>query len=912
MAERAVSPEAAASQGDQAVVFLSYHRSDRPIVLRLAAELEAAGIAVRGDWDLEAAVRYEDVLGQWIEAAGMFVLIMTPESLASSECGKEIGLALRLGKKLAAVLLRQVDLKDVPPELRAINWVFLREEADLTRAARQLQEALEKDREWEKSHTSLLRRAIEWESTGRRPSAALRREDLGEAEQWLTRAGADPALVPRPAEIQRAYILFSRISETRRRRTVAGAVIAALLITFVLLGIAVRQRALAEANGQNAEREKIRGIEERGRQLLVAGDPEGALPFLAQAFSARKTGTGLGDDTGLRFMLARAVAPLDGRIATYRPRRGRVRKVALRPDERQVMAVTDDGALRLWNVSSPPAAKPVLAAGGVSEALYSPDGTRVVTLERERDRETDGENEASYRMSSSLIDTASGKVLANYGLDSARDPEEVATPQFSADGKVFFLTRAYSGDSTGYSVVDGTEIAGAIAPDSAALAQPRRPCGAQEGLSVGESADGRMLVTDQGRILLAAGCRWLGSLEGPLPLRQAVFSRDGSLILAAHRDVAILWRRARPQASLLRSVLNEGTAAVFADRAAPRALVARKTGIDLLDLQRARVVGVVPLATGQAAELIPLTARAIVRNPDGGVDLWDVAGQKLLAPLDFQKDEVSQSENVAAQWAPAVASGVLLIKQPGQWDITWTTGFDLVSLKTGKRLSFLQAPGYAFDAFALSRDGRWIFTSAIEGAHPHNWLNKPDDWSPFYLADLVAPLHAVVFSRDNAQVITLADDRRVHAWDRESGKVTLEIPARLEDVRSLSLSSQGRYLLASSSEQSEIVDLSGRASVGLIEGAASGDDWAFSPDERFAVTAGPDAAVRVYETATGRLLWLQRLPGVPASAVRWHPKDGKILVQSAGTTLLLNSRSEDRSPAEIAALVQAHQARRDL
>jgi hypothetical protein len=144
---------------------------------------------------------------------------------------------------------RDVSDEEVPPDLAAHQYVYLREEDDFEEAFERLFEALDTDLEWVRFHTRLLVRAKEWESKGRDSSMLLRGSELREAEEWQSRA-ADKE--PKPTSLQSEYILASRRAASSRYRATIGVMGLAAVFFVVLAAFSFWQWREARSNAQEA------------------------------------------------------------------------------------------------------------------------------------------------------------------------------------------------------------------------------------------------------------------------------------------------------------------------------------------------------------------------------------------------------------------------------------------------------------------------------------------------------------------------------------------------------------------------------------------------------------------------------------------------------------------------------------
>src|SRR5882757_3019108 len=227
-------------------VFISYSRKDKEFVRRLDEELNRRDRGAWVDWEgIPPGDTWEKTIYGAIEATHTFIFVLTPDSIASQVCGREIAHAAANNKRLVPIVHRDVVADTVPKPLGELNWIFCRDSDDFEEATDKLIRALDTDLKWVRAHTRLLTRAIEWDANGRNNSFVLRGEDLRVAEQWLAQAGAQKER--QPTALQTEYIIASRKAAARRQRIISGAVSLALIVSIVLTIVALTQRKQAIA-----------------------------------------------------------------------------------------------------------------------------------------------------------------------------------------------------------------------------------------------------------------------------------------------------------------------------------------------------------------------------------------------------------------------------------------------------------------------------------------------------------------------------------------------------------------------------------------------------------------------------------------------------------------------------------------
>ena len=233
-------------------VFISYSRKDKDFVRRLDEALKSRGREAWVDWeDIRPTEEWMQAIYAAIEGSDTFVFVLTPDSVASAVCGREIAHAAVHNKRMVPIVARDVNADTAPEALAKLNWIFFRESDDFEKATDALISALDTDLDWVRAHTRLLTRAIEWESKGKNNSFVLRGDDLRAAEQWLAQAPGKKEA--KPTALQTEYIIASRKAATRRQRMTLGAVTFGFVVAIALAILAINQRGKAIAGRNRAD-----------------------------------------------------------------------------------------------------------------------------------------------------------------------------------------------------------------------------------------------------------------------------------------------------------------------------------------------------------------------------------------------------------------------------------------------------------------------------------------------------------------------------------------------------------------------------------------------------------------------------------------------------------------------------------
>jgi hypothetical protein len=167
-------------------VFISYSRKDTDFVRRLFDDLKTRGRDAWVDWQgIDYSSKWWEEICAGIEGADNFVLILSPDSLNSIYCHREIEHARKHNKRIIPFIYRPWDEKSLVggwytvPEMRPHepmareNWDVLQAiqyidypgklNADFERSINALLTTVDTDPERVRLHTRLILRIRDWE-----------------------------------------------------------------------------------------------------------------------------------------------------------------------------------------------------------------------------------------------------------------------------------------------------------------------------------------------------------------------------------------------------------------------------------------------------------------------------------------------------------------------------------------------------------------------------------------------------------------------------------------------------------------------------------------------------------------------------------------------------------------------------
>ncbi len=356
-------------------VFVSYSRRDGEFVGRLAAALRARGkevwIDVEGIRDAEV---FPEALRRAVEDSAAFVFVISPESVCSSFCREEVRRAAELNKRIVPLARRPVDGAEVPDEVRFRNWIPATDDADFDTSVDRVVTALDSDLEWEREHTRLTVKALEWEQAGRDRSFLLRGADLAAAEGWLAAgAGKDPG----PTALDSEYVIAARAIAARRLRNLVAVSLGVAAISIALLVFALISRGDAIHADNTAKAQALTSDAERlGAEALADPNVDHSL-LLAVA------GVRLQDRLETRSDLFADLQQNAALIRLIRPSGVEVTALRVSPDGRLLAVGDSSGTVRFIDLASWRPRGPVVRLDGpVGERAlsFSPDGHTLMVL----------------------------------------------------------------------------------------------------------------------------------------------------------------------------------------------------------------------------------------------------------------------------------------------------------------------------------------------------------------------------------------------------------------------------------------------------------------------------------------------------------------------------------------------------
>jgi WD40 repeat protein len=914
-------------------VFVSYSRSDAEFVGRLAEDLKDRGKEVWVDVDgIRDAEKFPEALRRAIEGSDAFVFVISPDSVGSEFCEQEVAHAAGLNKRIVPLALRRVPDEQIPEEIRFRNWISVGEDTGVERVLA----AVETDLEWERQHTRLTVKALEWDKSGRDRSFLPRGSELRAAERWLA-AGASKD--PGPTELEQEYLLAARQAGASRQRRLVGGSLAVTAVAIGLLIFALISRSQAVS----AENRATSGLLAAESQNQLSINPERAVLL---AIAGVRKGVSYGTN-GTMFALRAAIdasairyrlpslgsAGCGGPYPQYDPARG----------SNLLVVGLCNGTIRFFNAatgrsertvavaraSQPAALVQYSATGSVLTAVVGSSAPRMEALDprtgalRRRGPVLPGLDLAAADPYGPLVagSNAAGELeLWNYasGRVTVERPNlnlPMATDfAFGPDGRLAFSLGGGSQGVAVYDYVHDRVVATSRSPSSNVVYSPDGRT-----LAVGAIAPdgtGTVELLDARTLALVRSFR---SLPDP---NEAVigleFNPDGRDLAYSFNDGSAGVLDARTGGSINRYFTNSqqvtgvnfsSDGRLLATGSVDGTVLAWRTGGQVL---RAIAVG------GSVVGLVAVRGGFVtIANPGAHpgqgvvVQRFTDAGVARGAPLVLSRSAAVNAASIDPAGAVAVAAAGVSGNASAalhEWD-----------LQTRRIVHTISMPNNDGGIPVIGPRDRYIAASVHPSSQPgRESLEVIDMHSgrPRILAHSAGHCGfggwvGFAFSPSDARFAAGSNCGLVSAWNPQTGRRlggTLKVSGF---VNSIAFAPDGSRLAIGTTDgalEVSHVPLTNGARI-LTQSTKSIQTVAYSPDGRYLASAGLDGAIRIFDARSLALLRVIRQPD-PIQGVVFSADSRDVLsVDSAGAIRLWDACTDCQNPQALLALARARVTR---
>lgn len=219
-------------------IFISYSRRDLNFAQEIVDALGERGLETWIDWkSIPKGEDWEQEIYRGIEGAEAFLFLISPDSVQSPMCNKEVLHAIQNNKRILPILIRDSKTEEfldegVRGEIKRLNWIFCRRGVDdFTGAIKSIQTTIRTDYDWVRFHTDLQVKALAWEKAKREDSRLLRGRQLKETVDVL--GNATTRIEPPLTELQQQFVHKSRQAVRQRKTLPFKALLALAIIVFV-------------------------------------------------------------------------------------------------------------------------------------------------------------------------------------------------------------------------------------------------------------------------------------------------------------------------------------------------------------------------------------------------------------------------------------------------------------------------------------------------------------------------------------------------------------------------------------------------------------------------------------------------------------------------------------------------------
>jgi WD40 repeat protein len=676
---------------------------------------------------------------------------------------------------------------------------------------------------------------------------------------WRTGIGLVVALVLAVAALAGALVAFQRTGEAQAQRDAANGA----------REDAQSQRDAASAASREAE--KQRDAAETSKRDAVAREADARRNQAAALTALSSVATEINPTRAVKLALAAWPRSSEGqkpKLAVtmtalsaavvqahereiFRGHDGAVYSAVFSPDGTRVISASDDRTARLWDAAT---GKQIAILRGhegrVVRAAFSPDGTRVVT--------------ASLDKTARLWNAATGKQVALLGEHA----NTVGSAVFSPDG-TRIISASDDGTARLWDAATGKQIAFLRGHDDAIQ-------------SVAFSPDGTRVVTasedNTARLWDATTGKQIAILRGHgEAVNSAAFSPGGTRIVTASSDnTARLWDTATGKAIV---VLRGHNAPI---------------GSAVFSPDGSRVVTASDDQTARLWDAVTGASIAILRGHDGGVNsaafspdgtlvvttsedqtarLWDAATGRPVAALRGHGNVVYSAAFSPNGTRIVTASGDKTVRL---WDVAM-----------GKPMAVLRGhDGEVFNA-AFSPDGSRVVT-ASDDQTARLWdaaTGKPIA----VLRGHDGQVFNASFSPDGSRIVTASWDKTARLWDGATGKEIGVLRGHSVVIRSVAFSPDGtRVVTASLDDTARVWDVATGKEIAVLGGHSNSVvGAAFSPDGTRVVTASEDNTARLWDAATGKPIAVLRGHGDKVNSAAFSPDGTRVVTASDDKTARL-------------------------
>ena len=675
-----------------------------------------------------------------------------------------------------------------------------------------------------------------------------------------------------------------RVRRTTRLRRSAVAMMAALAIVASVAGwVASRKQREAEYETARALDAQSRLLTETAAQRLRDFDLADAQGIILEVLSDAPFARSHTPEAVSVFQEIRAA---DAAIAVLAGHGDFLRSAVYSPDGTRIVTAALDKTARIWDARTG-AQLAVLSGHGdrVNSAVFSPDGGRILT--------------ASADKTARIWDARTGAQL----LVISGDVDRMISAAYSPDG-TRIVTTSYGKTAVIWDARTGARLA-ALSGHAATV------------VYAAYSPDGTRIVTASAdktaRIWDAETGKQLAVLSGHgATVESAAYSPDGTRIVTASYDkTARIWDAYT--ASQLVVLSGHGATVYSASYSHDGTHIVTASADKTARLWDTRSGAQVAVLSGHgdrvaSAAYSPDGTRIVTASVDQTARIWDVRAGMPLAVLSGHGDRVNRAvyspdgsrivtasfDQTARIWDADAGTVLAVLAGHGDRVISVAYSHDgthvvtasddktarIWDARTGTQLTVLSGHAATVGFAEYSPDGDYVVTASFDrtariwDAHTGTQLAM--------LSGHAATVESAAYSPDGTHIVTASDDKTARIWDVHTGAQLAVLSGHAAAVESVAYSPDGMHIVTASDDKTaRIWDVSTNRPLAVLSGHSDRVlSAAYSPDGTHIVTASDDKTARIWDARTGQQLTVLAGHGDRVASAAYSPDGARIVTAS--------------------------------